>query len=190
MHISFSLWSISTEVSGLMTTGMNDKGDEFILGVLLFLLAACYQDYRYGRIANRLVLAVLLWGLCVQLQSYGAAGMIFWLVGGVLVLALTYPLFGLGTLGAGDVKLFAACAGAMGIKRGILFLCCTFLVAAVLSLQKMLFRHNLLQRFRYFFTYIGQTIQTAQLLPYEKEDTIHLAGPAAFAVLLSLGGMY
>lgn len=156
----------------------------------MLLLTACYQDYRYGRITNRLVLAVLAWGLCMQLQRGGVSGIIFWLTGGVLVWALTYPLFCLGTLGAGDVKLFASCAGAMGIKKGILFLCCTFLAAAVLSLQKMLYKHSLLQRFRYFFTYVGQTIQTAKLLPYEKEDTIHLAGPAAFALLLSLGGMY
>lgn len=175
---------------------MNHRGDEYIIGLLLLLLIAVCQDYRQDKIKNGLVMSMLLWGLYLQIAGCGGRGIWLFLTGSCLTFFLTYPLFQIGALGAGDVKLFTACAGALGIKRGLLFLCCTFLTAAVLSLRKMLYQHTLFQRFRYFFTYIRQAVLMAQIIVYEWDDTkkkerrIHLAGPAFFAMLLGLGGMY
>ena len=112
------------------------------------------------------------------------------------IFCATYPLFKLGMIGAGDVKLFAVCAGVLGLQKGFIFLCCTFLVAAVPAVLKMLHNHNFSERFRYFFTYAGQAVSGSGLTVYDAENKeyqrnrIPLAGPACLSVLLSLGGVY
>lgn len=132
----------------------------------------------------------------MQFSGKGLAGVLDFGEGFLGIFLLTYPLFKLGMLGAGDGKLFAVCAGTMGINRGVAFLFCTFLVAAILAVLKMLYHRNFFQRFRYFFTYVGQAASTARLTVYEqdaagkKENRIHLAGPALLALLIGLGGFY
>ena len=167
-----------------------------IYGVFVFTLVACYQDYREGKIRNWLIWAGLCWGAYQQCALSGMRGILDFAEGLLGIFLLTYPLFKLGMIGAGDVKLFAVCAGSMGLKSGFVFLGCTFLVAAVLSLVKMIYHRNFLQRFRYFFIYAGQAVRRAGLsvygqgVPNTKESRIHLAGPACLSVLLCLGGFY
>ena len=167
-----------------------------IYGVFVFLLVACYQDYREGKIRNWLICAGLIWGICQQCVLNGQAGVLDFAEGLLGVLLITYPLFKLGMIGAGDVKLFAVCAGSLGIKRGMIFLGCTFLTAAIISLIKMFYHRNFLQRFRYFFRYVEQSVAAKQLFLYgtegDKEPEIHipLAGPACLSILLCLGGLY
>lgn len=164
--------------------------------MFVLLLAACYQDYREGKIRNWLILAGVCWGICLQCSVSGLIGALDFTEGLWGVFLIMYPLFKLGMIGAGDVKLFAVCAGTLGLQKGIVFLCCTFLIAAVLALLKMLYHRNFLQRFRYFFTYAGQAVLTANLSLYGQGDSdmkqsrIHLAGPACLSILLCLGGFY
>lgn len=174
----------------------------FIYGLLIFLLTACYQDYRHDKIKNWLIMAGLMGGGYLQFLSFGFKGILHFGTGFFCTFALLYMFFKIGALGAGDVKLLAVCVGTIGIKRGIFFLCFAFLAAAVFSLQKMLTEHNLIGRFRYFFNYAGQVLATAQFISYEqsafdgqedlqkKHRTIHLAGPACLSLLLYLGGIY
>jgi len=162
----------------------------------VLLLIACYQDYRENKIRNWLVFAGLCWGIYMQFADKGMIGILDFAEGCLAVFLMMYPLFKLGMIGAGDIKLFAVCTGAIGVNRGVCFLCVTFLVAAVLALLKMLHQRIFFQRFRYFFTYLGQTVRTAELTIYGSNDTgqkksrICLAGPACLAVLLCLGGVY
>lgn len=132
----------------------------------------------------------------MQLAGKGLTGVLDFAEGFLGVFLLTYPLFKLGMLGAGDGKLFAVCAGAIGLSRGVTFLFFTFLLAAVPAVLKMMYQRNFSQRFRYFFTYVGQVACTSQLTLYEQDKTgekgsrICLAGPACLALLLGLGGFY
>jgi len=167
-----------------------------IYGIFVFMLVACYQDYREGKIRNWLICAGLIWGVFQQCALNGHVGIFDFAEGLLGVFLITYPLFKLGMIGAGDVKLFAVCAGSLGIKRGMIFLGCTFLTAAIISLIKMLYHRNFLQRFRYFFRYVEQSVTAKQLLLYgtdgEKKPEVHipLAGPACLSILLCLGGLY
>lgn len=172
------------------------KGGMCIYVIFVFLLIACYQDYKHGKIRNWLIYAGFIWSIYQRWILYGPKGLIGLVEGILCVFIITYPLFKLGMLGAGDVKLFAVCAGSMGLKEGLIFLGCTFLAAAVLSLIKMLYHRNFLQRFRYFFNYVKQAVDTRCLTMYvyysEKHPEIHicLAGPACLSMLLYLGGLY
>ena len=175
---------------------LNERGSCFIYGLFVLLLVACFQDYRQCKIKNGLIFSGLCWAFYIQILENGAVGIIDFTEGLGVAFLLTYPLVKLGMLGAGDVKLFMVCVSYMGVKRGIIFLCCTVLVAAVLALLKMIYYRNFFQRFRYFFIYAGQSIQKAQLsvynqgIPNTKESRICLAGPACLSVLLCLGGLY
>lgn len=167
-----------------------------IYGVFVFTLVACYQDYKDGKIRNWLICSGLCWGMYQQCAVSGMKGILDFAEGLLGIFLLTYPLFKLGMIGAGDVKLFAVCAGSMGLKSGLIFLSCTFLAAAVLSLVKMIYHRNFLQRFRFFFNYVKQTVSTMKISLYCSEDQhntanrIPLAGPACLSLLLCLGGIY
>lgn len=164
--------------------------------LFVFSLVACYQDYRENKIRNWLICAGLCWGVYQQCSTCGAKGILEFAEGILGIFILMYPLFKLGMIGAGDVKLFAVCAGSMGLKSGFYFLGCTFLAAAVLSLIKMIYHRNFFRRFRYFFNYIKCTANTKQFSLYDKgdgknsESRVPLAGPVCLSVLLSLGGLY
>jgi prepilin peptidase CpaA len=92
------------------------------------LAAACASDLRARRIPNRLVLAVLALGLARGAFVWAAgapaapplaAGPASALAGVAVGLAAWLPLYALGVLGAGDVKLFAAAAAWVG-PHGVL----------------------------------------------------------------------
>jgi prepilin peptidase CpaA len=97
--------------------------------VLTALLgAACATDLRARRIPNALVVAVLALGVArAGIVAYaGADGVVpladgpgAALLGAAVGLAAWLPLYALGVLGAGDVKLFAAVGAWIG-PRGVL----------------------------------------------------------------------
>lgn len=163
---------------------------------MIFLLAAGYQDYRYDKIRNRLIAAGIAGGLWIQFSVAGLKGIFNFAEGFLVILFFLYPLFKIGGIGAGDIKMFAVCAGTMGLKKGFYFLFAAFLAAAVLSLLKMLYEHNLIKRFRCFFHYMGQAVISTEWTLYEPDDKeyekrgIHLAGPACLSLLLMWGGVY
>lgn len=88
-----------------------------LLGGLL--LAACAHDLRARRIPNGLVLATLGAGLAHAAAAAPAPGLAVALLGVLAGLATWLPLYALGMLGAGDVKLFAAAAAWLG-PHGVL----------------------------------------------------------------------
>jgi prepilin peptidase CpaA len=92
-------------------------------------VAIFYTDTRYRRIPNKLVLVALVGGLAVNTIFGGLWGLLLSLGGFALAFALTLLLHVLGTLGAGDVKLF----GAVGSIIGVSLVLPTLLVVAVMG---------------------------------------------------------
>jgi len=90
--------------------------------ILIYLVAimiagiACITDLRSRRISNRLVVTGLGLGLVLNLLLGGWAGLGWSLLGGLLGLALFFPFFALGGMGAGDVKLLACLGAILGPK--------------------------------------------------------------------------
>jgi len=77
-------------------------------------------DLRSRRIPNHLVATGLALGLALNVQAAGFGGIASSLAGGVLGFTLFLPIFALGGMGGGDVKLMAAfgsLVGPIGVLR-------------------------------------------------------------------------
>ncbi|MGH9875236.1 MAG: A24 family peptidase [Pyrinomonadaceae bacterium] len=110
-------------------------------GVLFIPLAftITYMDVRYRRIPNKLVLVTLLSGIAVN-AFFGAWHGLFASLGGLAIafgLMFMFHLFG--TMGAGDVKLFAAIGAVVGSSLVLPTFLIVALTGGVLAVCKMVY---------------------------------------------------
>jgi prepilin peptidase CpaA len=89
-----------------------------LLATLAFgalLAAAAASDIRARRVSNRLNLTVLIGGVLFALLLHGWRAAPWQVLSGVgLGLTIWFPMFAVRLMGAGDVKLLAACGGWLG----------------------------------------------------------------------------
>ena len=93
------------------------------VALTVFAVTCAVSDARSARIPNWLVLAGLVVAVMVR-ASTGASALGSGLAGMMIGLAVGFPLFALGGLGAGDVKFMAACGAFVGlplIGKALLF---------------------------------------------------------------------
>lgn len=111
------------------------------IALLFFPLAViiAYMDVRYRRIPNKLVLLILLGGLAVNTIFGGAQGFLLSVAGSALAFALMFGLHLFGTMGAGDVKLFAAIGAVFGSPLVLPTLLIIALTGGVLAIIKMIY---------------------------------------------------
>lgn len=167
------------------------------MGVLcLFLAIACIFDYFRYRIPNELLVVLFLTGIGLHvLEGQLAAAFLFPLTA-VLLMFLLYPLFKIGCMGAGDVKLFGVCAGYMPFQKIFSFLFVSLLIAAIFSLIKLIGKHHTKERLYYFAAYMTQVLRSGKWQLYfedkktQKNAGICLSGPIFLSVVLYMGGLY
>lgn len=167
------------------------------LEALCFLLVlACYCDYRKGKIPNLLLAVMFIVGWGYGVSCGGIEEAVFFPAESLAVMLLLYPIFKIGALGAGDVKLYGVCAGYLPFDKFLFFFFISLLVAAIFSLIKMLRECNAIERFTYLCEYILEVVQSGSFRLYienEKERKragICLAGPILCSVVLYMGGIY
>ena len=134
----------------------------------IFLLVACYYDYLYRRIPNWLAVGAFVAGVVRCIVTQDNAIWIF-LLNIIFLVSLLYPFFKLGTLGAGDVKLFGVCGGYLTSDRILYFLFFSMLIAAIFSLVKIITERNIRAGCK---------------------AGIPLSGPLLCSVILYMGGIY
>ena len=110
----------------------------------VLLLVACGYDYRTRKIPNKLIAAVALCGVIWRFCEDGWIGILLYLGEMLCVTLLMYPLFKIGTVGAGDVKLSGVSAGFLPFQKIFLFLFVSLLVAALISIVKRDFYSDIL----------------------------------------------
>lgn len=106
----------------------------FVVLLVVALPAAVY-DFRSRRIPNWLAVAGLAAGLAANAILFRWNGLVTALLGMGLALLIYFPLYLLRGMGAGDVKLMAACGAILGPKPWILFLLFTALSSAAAGLM-------------------------------------------------------
>ena len=134
----------------------------------IFLLIACYYDYRFRRIPNILILFMLITGMIWRFYVQGGTGILFFLLTMIVVIFCLSPFFRMKALGAGDVKMFGICSGYCLGEQFLYFLFFSLLIAASVSILKLIINRN------------------KECL----KAKVPLAGPVLISILLHIGGVY
>ena len=167
------------------------------MAVLCFLLSVvCLTDYRNARIPNGMIIIIFLYGLGYRYWDAGGGGLTEYLINSIFVLLLLYPLFKIGALGAGDVKLFSVTAGCLSMQGVPCFMVVSLLISAMISLIKICKDRCGRERMRYLFSYMANVCRTGQWKLYMDNSKVpgkagvRLAGPVFLSILLHAGGAY
>lgn len=161
------------------------------LALLFFPLAIIitYMDIRYRRIPNKLVLAILLVGLTVNTLFGGSQGLLLSLGGFGLAFAVMFFFHVFGTMGAGDVKLFAAIGAVNGLSLVVPTLLVVALMGGILAICKMIYsgraRTTMFGVMHFFYGLLpGQQVPRIDI-PADRSYTLPYAVPICFGSLLS-----
>lgn len=138
-----------------------------VLWMLLFLALAVWNDWRYFRIPNILIVvgAVVTLGICL-LKEVALQHMF---LGVAIPFVFCIGLFFLGCLGAGDIKLMMVCGIPLG--RWVLdLLLWSFLWNGIYAVYFLWKHRSFRLSFQRFLEYISSCISAKRLLPYTKGD--------------------
>ncbi len=152
--------------------------------------AIIHMDIRHRRIPNNLVLAMLVAGISLNSLFKGWHGLASSLEGLGLAFAMMFALHALGTMGAGDVKLFAAVGSIVGITHVLQTLLIVALIGGMLAVAKMIYLRRVGQTMfgvvQFFYGLLpGQTVPHLEV-PRDGSYTLPYAIPICFGGLLSL----
>lgn len=170
-----------------------------IIILFLVLAVAAITDLLFDKIYNEWILVAMATGLCYAVWQDGAEGLARALASMMIPFALLYPLFLIGGLGAGDVKLLSVAGCFLTVKETMLCLGLSFLLGAVFSLLKMAVERNFLQRMKYLLSYIVDVFNSGEWRFYEedrndrqrrKEGKIHFSVPVLLGMVICKGGIY
>jgi prepilin peptidase CpaA len=167
-------------------------GNQNIALALLFIPMAIiitYMDVRYRRIPNKLVLVTLIGGITLNTLFGGTHGLLVSLGGFALAFGLMFFFHAFGTMGAGDVKLFAAIGAINGISLVLPTLLVVALTGGVVAIVKMVYsgraKTTMFGVMRFFHGLLpGQTVPRFDI-PADRSYTLPYAVPICFGSLLS-----
>jgi prepilin peptidase CpaA len=109
--------------------------------VLFFvLIVSVATDIKNRRIPNALLLPALVLAVILHSISGGVEGLITTAGGLTLGLAMLFPLYAMGGMGAGDVKLLGVVGGFLGPWGAVVAGLATFMAGAVLGIAIIIWR--------------------------------------------------
>ena len=166
--------------------------DQTLVTAIIFIplaIAIVYMDIRDRRIPNKLVLLILLGGLTLNTIFGGSHGLLVSLGGFGLAFALMFFFHVFGTMGAGDVKLFAAIGAVNGLSLVLPTLLVVALTGGVLAVAKMIYARRvgttMFGVFQFFYGLLpGQTVPRFAI-PADRSYTLPYAVPICFGSLIS-----
>jgi prepilin peptidase CpaA len=110
--------------------------------VCILLIVAAYIDGKQLRVPNWLTYPMVLSGLVYGAWTAGWAGLGDALLGMVVGLACLLPLYAVGGMGAGDVKLMAGVGAWLGMSITFYAFCVSVVVGAVMAVAMVLYRRS------------------------------------------------
>ena len=102
------------------------------------LILICLYDYRYGRIPNKLLGLLFIAGICMRVAGGGVWEVVTYIARGLVTGAAFYPVYKIGALGAGDVKLLAMLGSLVGTEHIIGLMAAAMVNGAVIGGVKLL----------------------------------------------------
>ena len=162
-----------------------------ILTLLPVLLLAVVWDFYKGKIPNLLIGAGILAGSVSLIYQRGPGEIMAHIPGVLFPVIMLFPLYKIGTIGAGDIKLFSLLGFYFTFPATVFCVFCSFWVGAVISLVVLVWRDNLRERMVYLWNYLKEYFVTGRIQYYylnteEKQiqkSKIHFALPIFISVL-------
>ena len=166
--------------------------------VILFviLLLATFWDYKHGKIPNYLILTGIVFGMIRLMVREDIFDIVKYIPGIILPIFLFYPVYKVGGIGAGDIKLFSVLGFYFPFMQSMFCIFTSLFLAALLSLIKMAYYQNFTERIEYLISYIKDSIILGKFHYYHKDSStysktersqIHLAFPIFLGVLVAGG---
>jgi prepilin peptidase CpaA len=152
-------------------------------------LLITYWDVRYRRIPNELVLLTFIGGITLNTIFGGSHGFLISLEGFALAFGLMFFLHAFGTMGAGDVKLFAAIGAINGVSLVLPTLMVVALTGGVFAICKMIYARRTLTTLlgvsQVFYGMLpGQKVPRIAV-PEDRSHTLPYAVPICFGSLIA-----
>ena len=152
-------------------------------------LLITYWDVRYRRIPNELVLLTFIGGVALNTIFDGSHGLLMSLGGFALAFGLMFFLHAFGTMGAGDVKLFAAIGAINGISLVLPTLMVVALTGGVFAICKMIYSRRTLTTMlgvsQVFYGLLpGQRVPRIEV-PADRTHTLPYAVPICFGSIIA-----
>ncbi len=110
--------------------------------VCAVLILAAYIDGKQLRVPNWLTFPMVLAGLVFNTWVAGWSGLGYAFWGMVVGLACLLPLYAVGGMGAGDVKLMAGVGAWMGAEATFQAFCVSAVVGAVMAVAMIIYRRS------------------------------------------------
>jgi prepilin peptidase CpaA len=153
------------------------------------VLSITYMDIRYRRIPNKQVLTILLCGIAINAFFGAWSGFLASVLGIVLAFVLMFTLHIFGTMGAGDVKLFAAIGAVLGSPLVLQTFLIVALTGGVLAIFKMVYMRRaaatMLSVVQFFVGFLpGQTVPRFHV-PADRNYTLPYAVPICLGSVVS-----
>lgn len=154
--------------------------DEVML--LLLIVIALYTDVTKRIIPNKLSIPMALGGLFYHSLSAGWVGVVFSVKGLAAGFLCLLILYGIGAVGGGDVKLFAAIGAVSGMSFTLMTLFYSILYAGLVGTAILLFRREWFSRMRrlFFGLLYGIAARSSVLI---RDGQHYLRFPFMYAVL-------
>lgn len=166
---------------------------KLLIFLLVILTLAVFFDYKLGKIPNVLILCGVIAGISCILYYQNIKAALSYVPGIILPLILLYPFYKIGTLGAGDIKLFSLIGFYITFKETIFCIILSFFIGAVISFFYLISKKNLKERICYLFYYLKACISEGHIQYYyqtwnleEKEkklSQIHFSLPILLSVI-------
>ena len=158
------------------------------------------MDFKYDRIYNDLIVSGILLGLSIRILKYGWHDIFSAIAAMLLSFCILYPIYKIGALGAGDVKLLIMVGSFESAGKLLRMIVVSFIIGSVFSIVKMISEENFKERMLYLFSYLSDVFCTGEWELYGenlkddykkyKSNKIHFALPICFSVMLGLGGIF
>jgi|SRR3990172_7783059 len=124
--------------------------------VCLLLIVAAYIDGKQLRVPNWLTYPMVFSGLIFNAWMGGWTGLGDGLVGMVVGLACLLPLYSVGGMGAGDVKLMAGVGAWLGATVTFYAFCVSTVVGAVMAIGMVLYRKAAVKHYAQLLTILHE----------------------------------